>query len=204
MNCLSMCWAFVMLVVGTIAEAIASRKAGALVILLALLLANPALAQQPPYLPDPIATAGMWNEVQCDWVYAAALSHPFDDTPAVALDVHTLMSMQYEVGVWLEGTDAPFGGHTFYHNDMVAVIELVTPCGDKTTRVYQNRDSATYTVIVFRDMIATYAGTDEPCVYQGEPNPRRCGLHHGIFGFITAEEWQRVSGEPVLSRRQQG
>lgn len=204
-GCFSFVWAIVLLIAGSIAEAIASRKATVLVILVSLLLVNPALAQEPPYLPDPIATSGMWSEVQCDWVYYASLKHPFDDTRAVVLDVELLMTMQYEVGVWL-GYDAaaPFGGHTFYQNDMVAIIQLVTPCGSKTTQVYQNRDSDTYTVIVYIDLIPTYAGTNEVCVYQGEPNPRRCGLHHGIFGFITAAEWQRVSGEPIISRRRQG
>lgn len=205
-GCLSFVWAIVLLVAGSIAEAIAGRKAKMLVILVSLLLVNPAFAQEPPYLPDPIATTGMWKEAQCDGAYLALLTHPFDDTPARVLDVDLLMTMEYEVGVWLGyESDAPMGGHTFYHNDMVAIIKLVTPCdGTKITQVYRNRDSATYTVIVYIDLIPTYAGTDEVCAYLGEPNPRHCGLHHGIFGFITAAEWQRVSGEPIIDNRPQG
>lgn len=196
MTCLSACYGLILFVGGVIATAIAESRATRVLLALALLAsASPVMAQRA--LPDPIPTGGMFT-VQCDAIYYAVMDDGDDTT---ALDVRALMAMAYEPGVW-QGYDSPlpFGGRE--QVVMVGHIWTVTTCGaDGYARVYENSDGS-YTLMVYWDTVATYADTDEPCVYQpGQDNPRHCGLHHGVFGFVSAEEWARVSGEQQVVKR---
>lgn len=151
-------------------------------------------------LLDQLTTHSLFSK-QCSQI---VLVHYFYDSTMQVIDVDNLLNMEYAAGIWHGYDPDPddnvphysFGG-TYPEGESAGQIytysqvtpELI-PCGGGFATAWRNLDG-TITLFVFTDLELTNS-KGQPCT-RGDGS-ERCGHHHFEFGYVSAEEWQRVTG----------
>lgn len=132
-----------------------------------------------------LPTGGLFAE-QCDTAISALL---LVDSDAIWLNLKILMSMEFSPGIWY-GYDSstPFGG-SYPLGEREAYLYLYTPCGEMFTIVWRNLDGSLLVFAMTNDELTDINGN----LCRRDDGSERCGNHQFEYGYVEAEEWQRVT-----------